>query len=96
MENVKDKLYNVLVFVKEENIRDCQAFMPHPGCGGDTDDFSEEEDFWFDLHGPVLVAEFYHITVDKAKSRIKDLYPDTDPNVFEYRIFPTHITDQSE
>lgn len=74
-----------LAFIKEEYVRDAQAFTNGPIEDGH--DPLEDEFGWRDAHGPMLVIDRRFDDVDALMRTLSALYPDADPRIFTWVAF---------
>lgn len=73
------------VFIKQEFVRDSQAFIGMTFTEEDLDDVyssSEMERGWADTEGDVLVADMECETKEELYKRIGTLYPEASKDIF--------------
>lgn len=74
----------ILVFIKRQYIRDAQAYTA-ANLPSDEDEIymdCELERNWIDTEPHGLVAAYKDTSIEKAKERIKNTYPDASDSIF--------------
>ena len=84
----KYEMQTVQVFVAAEYVRDAQMYL---GKDMDEDGFwsmdSENEHYWKDVEAPLLLHTFTGASLDKVKKLMVEIYPEANPEIFEFVSF---------
>lgn len=83
----KYETQTIQVFITAEYVRDAQMYL-----GQDIDDGfwcmgAENEQYWKDVEGPMLLHTFTGVFLDEAKKLMKEKYPDANSKIFEFVSF---------
>lgn len=76
-----------LVFIKEEYVRDAQAYEGPMESEEDIFSDYQSEQYWKDAGGPLLVFEGYAKSEEEILDKLKPLYPQADASIFMFYQF---------
>ena len=76
-----------LVFIKEEYVRDAQAYEGPMESEEDIFSNYQSEQYWKDAGGPLLVFEGYANSEEEILDKLKPLYPQADASIFMFYQF---------
>lgn len=87
----KYETQTIQVFVTAEYVRDAQIYLGQDIDNGFWCMGEENEQYWKDVEGPMLLHTFTGVSLDEAKKLVKEKYPDANSKIFEFVSFPGGI-----
>lgn len=87
----KYETQTIQVFVTAEYVRDAQIYLGQDIDNGFWCMGEENEQYWKDVEGPMLLHTFTGVSLDEAKKLVKEKYPDANSKIFEFVFFPGGI-----
>lgn len=83
----KYETQTIQVFVTAEYVRDAQIYLGQDIDNGFWCMGEENEQYWKDVEGPMLLHTFTGVSLDEAKKLVKEKYPDANSKIFEFVFF---------